>query len=233
MKDKPKILIIEDSNKESDLEIKFIKKAIPVCEFKIVDNEVDFLKQLHSYLPDVIISDLKLRKWKGMDALKLSLNISPSTPFIFVARIKETETAVKCIRAGATDFITKENMGKLGRAVLQAIGETGIRQQETDIREETKDNGEETKDNGKETEGINDIENGEVKDLLINILKHSGVLSEKILDEELNYCAEAITGDCKKIAEILNITVVDLSINAEKDKTESTEEVWYDKTINK
>ena len=195
MKAKPKILIIEDSNKESDLEIKVIKKAIPVCEFKIVDNEIDFLKQLNSYLPDVIISDLKLRKFKGLEALKIAIDIAPEIPFIFVARIKETETAVKCIKAGAYDFITKENMSKLGKAVLYSL--QTMKERDSNPKEETLDETENSE------QVIGSEENSITKDLLENILKNSKVLAERIHDEELNYSAECITNDCKKLIDLL------------------------------
>jgi len=117
MKQDLKVLILEDVPTDADLmEHELIKEKYS-CEFKRVETEKDFACQLEEFEPDLILSDYSLPQYNGMEALLLTKEHSPNTPFIVVTGSINEETAVDCIKAGAWDYVTKEHLARLAPAI--------------------------------------------------------------------------------------------------------------------
>jgi diguanylate cyclase (GGDEF)-like protein len=60
-------------------------------------------------------------KFDGVDALRLAREFAPDVPFIFVSGTIGEERAIDAIRQGATDYILKGNLRRLGTAVRRAL----------------------------------------------------------------------------------------------------------------
>jgi diguanylate cyclase (GGDEF)-like protein len=73
--------------------------------------------------PDAILSDFSMPNFGGLDALRLARELMPETPFIFVSGTIGEERAIEAIRMGATDYILKGSMGRLGTAVRRALSD--------------------------------------------------------------------------------------------------------------
>jgi signal transduction histidine kinase len=58
-----------------------------------------------------------------MRALELAFDRVPETPFVFVSGTIGEETAVESLRRGATDYVLKTNLARLGPVVRRAIAE--------------------------------------------------------------------------------------------------------------
>jgi two-component sensor histidine kinase len=56
-----------------------------------------------------------------MAALKLAKEIAPDIPVIIMTGAMNEETAVECMKAGATDYVIKEHVDSLGSAVKGAL----------------------------------------------------------------------------------------------------------------
>jgi PAS domain S-box-containing protein len=69
----------------------------------------------------MIISDYTLPRFNGLEALKIRNDIVPTVPFILVTGSINEEVAVSCMKAGADDYIIKENLSRLGSAIKSAI----------------------------------------------------------------------------------------------------------------
>ncbi len=130
-----RILLIEDEPQDAELNKREINKALSLCMFEVVDNKTDFLNILESYLPDVIISDYNLPSFDGLSALKIAQEICPQTPFIMVTGSINEDTAVECMKAGATDYVLKDSLKRLGSSVLSALEQRKIRQERIDAFE--------------------------------------------------------------------------------------------------
>lgn len=130
-----RILLIEDEPQDAELNKREINKALSLCMFEVVDNKTDFLNILESYLPDIIISDYNLPSFDGLSALKIAQEICPQTPFIMVTGSINEDTAVECMKAGATDYVLKDSLKRLGSSVLSALEQKKIRQERIDAFE--------------------------------------------------------------------------------------------------
>ena len=118
-----RILIVEDASADADLAQSMIRKQLKSCEFQVVETRKDFLAALQGFQPDIILSDYSLPCFDGMKAIKLALRHAPLTPIIIWTGALNEEVAVKCIKAGASNYILKENIKRLGPAVMHALEE--------------------------------------------------------------------------------------------------------------
>ncbi len=139
MSESIRILIVEDLPADADLAMREIRKSILDCMFQHVETEPAYLEALENFRPDLILSDYHLPHFNGMQALKLALERVPLTPvIIFTGSINE-DTAVDCMKAGAANYIIKENIKRLGMAVVHALEEKKVRierdQKEKDLQE--------------------------------------------------------------------------------------------------
>ncbi|MBK7173870.1 MAG: PAS domain S-box protein [Bacteroidales bacterium] len=124
---KYKILFVEDIPTDAELAIYETGKVLKSFEYRLVDNKKDFLEQLNNFCPDLIISDYQLPSFDGMAALKLSIEKDPILPVIILTGSMNEDTAVECMKAGATDYVIKEHIKRLGQAVIHALDEKEVR----------------------------------------------------------------------------------------------------------
>jgi len=86
-----------------------------------VENEADFRKEIIDFNPDLIISDYSMPAFDGMTALKIKIQINNTIPFIILTGSMNEETAVACMKAGADDYVIKENLHRLVPAIELAF----------------------------------------------------------------------------------------------------------------
>ena len=116
-----RVLIAEDIPSDAILAEREIKKTLKKCIFNTVDTKEEFLKSLDEFKPDIIVSDYKMLNFNGMIALKLALEKCPFIPFIVLTGSMNEDTAVECMKEGATDYVIKEHIKRLGPAILLAL----------------------------------------------------------------------------------------------------------------
>ncbi len=117
-----KILILEDN--ENDVE--FIKNEIISSlkyqfEFKWVVSKKDFVNAIDEFLPDVILSDYNLPQLTGFEAIQIVVDKNPLIPFIIVTGTLSEEAAAQSILCGAWDYVVKERLHRLPRALENAL----------------------------------------------------------------------------------------------------------------
>ena len=91
-------------------------------ELNAVDNRESFLAALEQS-PDVILADYVLPTFDGMEALALCRELRPDLPFIFVSGALGEERAIETLKNGATDYVLKTRLSRLGMAVRRAVTE--------------------------------------------------------------------------------------------------------------
>lgn len=123
-----KILFIEDLESDYELATRVLKKE----DLKFVSQRVETAEELmsafSSFNPDIIISDYSMPRFDGMKALQLTLKHRQNTPFIVLTGSMNEETAVKCMKAGATDYVIKERIKRLPFAVTEALEKATFQQ---------------------------------------------------------------------------------------------------------
>ncbi|MEA2104116.1 MAG: PAS domain S-box protein [Candidatus Cloacimonadota bacterium] len=121
MKEKLKILILEDDSNDVDLLVNALRNSDFNFVYKHVEGENNFLRGLKDFKPDIILSDYSMPQFDGLDALYLAKKESEEIPFIIVTGSVNEETAVKCMREGAWDYVIKEHMSRVPTAVNNAL----------------------------------------------------------------------------------------------------------------
>ncbi|MBN2349048.1 MAG: PAS domain S-box protein [Bacteroidales bacterium] len=121
MEDRLRILMLEDLPSDVELIKRELDKNSLQYDMISVDNKSEFQKQLLGYSPDLILSDYSLPSFTGLEALQLVIKHGDKIPFIIVTGSINEETAVECIKAGASDYITKENLLRLVPAIEGAL----------------------------------------------------------------------------------------------------------------
>ena len=118
---KLKILFVEDVLSDAEFIWHEIERNnIPFSKV-LVDDRDNYLEYLKDFEPDLIISDYKLPQFDGMTALLLRNEKAPMVPFILVTGSTNEEVAVECLKAGADDYILKDNLSRLGPAIINSI----------------------------------------------------------------------------------------------------------------
>ena len=119
-----KILIVEDVELDAELTEYELKRANINFVSRRVEEEKDFRKELEEFKPDLILADHSLPHFDGVSALNISRGTAPDTPFIFVSGKIGEDFAVEMLKNGATDYVLKSNLPKLGHAVKRALKES-------------------------------------------------------------------------------------------------------------
>jgi two-component system, cell cycle sensor histidine kinase and response regulator CckA len=119
--DQLRILILEDVPMDAELvEYELERAGIPFVSRR-VDSREAFLDELGLFQPDVVLSDYTLPRFDGMTALSLARARAPNIPFLIVTGSVNEETAVGCMKAGATDYLLKSNLARIGPAIQAAV----------------------------------------------------------------------------------------------------------------
>ncbi len=121
-----RILILEDSPADAELNIEELRRAGFDPEWRRVESEADYLAALDTS-PDLVLADYSLPQFDGMSALKLLRRHRLDIPFILVSGMVGEETAVEVMKQGATDFLLKDRIALLGAAVERALEKTRLR----------------------------------------------------------------------------------------------------------
>src|SRR3954466_3912521 len=122
-----RILILEDVPMDAELvEYELERASVPFTSRR-VDNRDGFLRELDDFRPHLILSDYTLPRFDGMTALSLAREKVPTIPFLIVTGSVNEETAVGCMKAGATDYLLKSNLARIGPAIEAALARVEAR----------------------------------------------------------------------------------------------------------
>jgi diguanylate cyclase (GGDEF)-like protein len=130
-----RILLVEDIALEAELVVRQLQRAGLRFDWRRVQTEEDLRSNLSEFAPDIILSDFNLPGFDGISALKIARELTPAAPFIFVSGTIGEERAIDALRAGASDYVLKNNLLRLAPAVTRALAEAELRQERA--RQET------------------------------------------------------------------------------------------------
>src|SRR4051812_30949442 len=113
-------IILED--RESDARL--IEEELRAAGFDFawtrVEDEAGFLAQLDPP-PDLICADYYLPQFDALRALDLVQQRGLDVPFLIVSGSVGEDTAVAAMKRGATDYLLKDRLARLGEAVRHAL----------------------------------------------------------------------------------------------------------------
>jgi PAS domain S-box-containing protein len=123
-----KVLILEDNEDDAFFVVSALKKAGFEFESTRVERLDDFREEV-SKAPDLVLADFSLPQFNALDALAAMNELDLKLPFVLISGKITERTAVRCIKAGASDYVDKNNLEMLGGAVRQALTEHAYREE--------------------------------------------------------------------------------------------------------
>jgi signal transduction histidine kinase len=122
-----RILAVEDSENDFRLAMRQLRKAGFTPEGRRVQDLPSLRQALREGPWDAMISDFSMPGFSGLEALAEFRTTGLDIPFIFVSGTIGEEMAVAAMRAGANDYVMKENMGRLGPALERELSQVAQR----------------------------------------------------------------------------------------------------------
>jgi PAS domain S-box-containing protein len=122
-----RILLLEDCELDAELFAAHLAKADLRFDMQRVANRRDFVAALNGAPIDIIVADFSLPDFDGLSALTIANTLKPETPFIFVSGVVGEEFATNALKRGATDYVLKRNLARVGTAVTRALEQARIR----------------------------------------------------------------------------------------------------------
>jgi signal transduction histidine kinase len=116
------IVLLEDDDSDAALVLRELRRAGVGFVVARAATRAEFLAGLKA-APDLVLSDYSLPAFDGMSALALAQQLCPDVPFIFVSGALGEDRAIELLKMGATDFVLKDRLARLGPAVARALGE--------------------------------------------------------------------------------------------------------------
>ena len=130
------VLYLEDNPNDCELVAHALKADGLNCEFTLVVTGADFKSALEARAFDLIFSDFSIPGFCGTSALRLARETTPETPFVFVSGTIGEERAVEGMRSGATDYVLKNHLSRLGSVVRRAMRESQDRRERQKVKEQ-------------------------------------------------------------------------------------------------
>ena len=122
-----RVLFVEDSPDDVELIVRELTRHGFQPESTAVEDRDGFLDALTSGNFDVILSDHSMKRFSSTEALRLLHEQSHDIPFIIVSGTIGEDAAVDAMRAGAHDYVLKQNLRRLGPAVERELREAANR----------------------------------------------------------------------------------------------------------
>ena len=118
-----RLLILEDTPHDAELDVAVLEEAGYSCRWDRVETRESFLECLDRPDFDIILCDFSLPVFDGLTALELFTKRRLDIPFIFVSGTLGEDVAIECLKAGATDYVIKPHLSRLGPVVTRALRE--------------------------------------------------------------------------------------------------------------
>ena len=129
-------LIVDDSENDAALVALELRRG----GYDVTCERVETPETMNSALAkqtwDLIISDYTMPHFSGLDALKSFKKTGIDLPFLMVSGSIGEETAVDVMKAGAHDYLMKDNLRRLIPSVDRELREADVRRERRRIEEE-------------------------------------------------------------------------------------------------
>lgn len=121
------ILLLEDVDTDALLAERELRQAGIPFALRRARTRCEFLRELETCTPNLVLSDYNLPGFSGLEALAIVREKWADLPFIFLSGAIGDELAIETLTRGATDYVLKDRMVRLGPAVRRAMEEAALR----------------------------------------------------------------------------------------------------------
>jgi two-component system cell cycle sensor histidine kinase/response regulator CckA len=207
-----RILHLEDDPNDTELLSMILADEKIPCEIHRVETRKDFEGSLEKQRWNLVISDFSLPSFDGLKALALIREKFGEMPFILFSGTIGEETAVECLKRGATDYVLKQRPARLVAAVRAIFTAADERERRKKSEEELKRSAEREKEmearflRMQRMESIGALVSGIAHDLnnaLVPILMGCGFLRSESLNDESQQILSTMETSARRGADML------------------------------
>jgi DNA-binding NtrC family response regulator len=123
-----RVLFVEDSEDDAALESEELRRRGFAVFAQVVDTREGLARALAERW-DAVLCDWNIPGFDALSALAMVEAADPDVPFLIVSGSVGEETAVGAMRAGAHDYLLKQNLARLGAAVERELREAKVRRE--------------------------------------------------------------------------------------------------------
>lgn len=116
-----RILFVEDEPIHYTMAVNIMKHEGLKFQPLLVDSMEKLEEALSGFSPRILITDYMLPGFTGMDVIKVAKTYDPRLPVIILTGAISEEVAVECMRAGASNYVLKNNLIRLPYSILEAL----------------------------------------------------------------------------------------------------------------
>ncbi len=128
------VLVIEDSAEDTELLLGELRRGGYDPTHERVQTADALSAVLDFHIWDIVLSDYSMPGFDGVAALKLVRDKGFDMPFLFVSGTIGEDTAVEAMKAGANDYIMKDNLKRLLPAIERELREAKFRSAHKDLQ---------------------------------------------------------------------------------------------------
>lgn len=130
-------LIVEDNALDAELIVAELRRHGYDLKWQRVETKADFLDALKTP-PDIILSDYSMPHFSGLLAVELMQQSGLDVPILLISGTVGEDVAVEAIKRGATDYLLKDRLVRLGSAVKRALKEKELRHERREAEEKNR-----------------------------------------------------------------------------------------------
>ena len=239
-----RVLIVDDSEADAVLSLRELQRAGYSPRHKRVDTAEGMEHALSEQEWDIILCDHVMPHFGSTEALEVLHRKGKAIPLIIVSGQIGEDTAVQAMRAGASDYIMKDNLKRLGPAIERDLAEATNRLQRRKVEEELRAKEEELS-LAKKIDLIKDEFIGMVSHELktpltviigaLNVAMSEGVTQEQAreLMGEAAISAEALSTMLDNLLELSRYQSNRLNLQAKQTRVEPVVQALVDKLRNR
>lgn len=128
MKEKDRIFLVDDDELISSMLSRVLKGT--EYDVRVTNSAEGVVGKIKSWSPDVVLLDINLPERNGIDILKELVELELPTQVVMLTADDTAETAVKAMKLGAADYLTKPFNVEEVKIVVRNILEKGKLRQE-------------------------------------------------------------------------------------------------------
>ena len=128
-----RVLLVEDAEDDALLLVEELRAGGYAPEYLRVDTAEQMRQALKTSSWELVLADYSLPRFSGPDALRIFKESGQDVPFIVVSGTVIEQQAIDMMRDGASDFILKQQHGRLLPAIRRDLREAAFRHERRQV----------------------------------------------------------------------------------------------------
>ncbi len=133
------VLFVEDNEDDYLVMLDAMRRAGYFLNSVRVETREVFLELLRTQKWDAVVSDFRLPSFNALEVLEIINDANLNLPVVIVSGTVGEDVAVRLMKAGATDFILKDNSARLGPVLVREIADFASRRKQHEAEKALED----------------------------------------------------------------------------------------------